>query len=238
MADAHMTESAAQDRASERASMVGRIVDLMHSTAPETGISELDPRVREALESVPRHRFVPQEGSHLAYADAALAVGFGQTISQPFIVALMTQLAEVGPDAVALEIGTGSGYQAAVLAALAKRVFSIELVPELSERAGAALEALGIGNVELRCGDGFGGWEEHAPYDVILVTAATPEPPPPLVAQLAVGGRMVIPLGRPSRTQELALLRKRPDGTIETIRELSVAFVPLIHEDDGGAADS
>ncbi len=237
MADARMKETPAQDRASERASMVDRIVELMQATTAETGISELEPRVREALEAVPRHRFVPPEMAHAAYADAALPVGFGQTISQPFIVALMTQLAQVGPDTVALEIGTGSGYQAAVLAALAKRVYSIELVPELSERAGAALEAQGIENVELRCGDGFGGWDEHAPYDAILVTAATPEPPPPLVAQLAVGGRMVIPLGQPSRTQELALLQKGPDGTIETIRELSVAFVPLIHEDDE-AADS
>jgi protein-L-isoaspartate(D-aspartate) O-methyltransferase len=132
-----------------------------------------------------------------------------------------------------LEVGTGSGYQAAVLAEVARRVYSIEIVPELARRAASVLAELGVAGVEVRCGDGFEGWEEHAPYDAILVTAAAPEPPPPLVAQLATGGRMVIPLGYPFQTQDLMLLRKRSDGGIETLHELPVAFVPLTREDLG-----
>jgi protein-L-isoaspartate(D-aspartate) O-methyltransferase len=208
--------------------MVRGIADRMAATAGETGVEKLDPKVQAALECVPRHRFVPDEAQHLAYADAALSIGCGQTISQPFIVALMTQLAAVSPSSIVLEIGAGSGYQAAVLAQLARRVYSIEIVPELARRAASTVAELGYTNVEIRCGDGYEGWEEHAPFDVILVTAATTEPPPSLIRQLALGGRMLLPLGDPSRQpQDLVLLQKGADGKIAALYNLPVAFVPL-----------
>jgi protein-L-isoaspartate(D-aspartate) O-methyltransferase len=210
--------------------MVRRVSEIMAATAAETGIAELDDRVRAALEAVPRHRFVPAEMRERAYADAALPIGYDQTISQPFIVALMTQLASISSGSIVLEVGTGSGYQAAVLGELAKRVYSIEIVPELTRRASAELTELGYDNIELRSGDGFRGWEEHAPFDVILVTAAGLEPPPPLVEQLRPGGRMVLPLGVPGGPQDLVLLSKGLDGAIEATCELPVAFVPLIRE--------
>jgi protein-L-isoaspartate(D-aspartate) O-methyltransferase len=223
------SESAGWQR--QRAAMVRRVSELMLATAPETGLDRLDARVCAAMEAVPRHRFVPTEARHRAYADCALPIGHGQTISQPFIVALMTQLAAISPDAKVLEVGTGSGYQAAVLGKLAARVHSIEIVPELTRRAHAVLAELGYENVEVRTGDGFAGWPEQAPFDVILVTAAAPEPPPPLVAQLRPGGRMVLPLGSPGGLQDLVLLCKRSDGEIEAVSELPVAFVPLTRED-------
>jgi protein-L-isoaspartate(D-aspartate) O-methyltransferase len=142
----------------------------------------------------------------------------------------MTQLAALSPSSIVLEVGTGSGYQAAVLARLARQVYTIEIVPELARSSASVLRELGVANVEVRHGDGYAGWEEHAPFDVILVTAAAPEVPPPLVEQLAAGGRMVLPVGRASRTQDLVLLQKRADGTIETMHELPVAFVPLTRE--------
>lgn len=218
--------------------MVRHVAELMAETASVTGIEKLDPRVREALARVPRHRFVPDDELDLAYADAALAIGCGQTISQPFVVALMTQLAALTATSDVLEIGTGSGYQAAVLAQLARRVYSIEIVPELARSAAATLRELEIDNVEVRCSDGFSGWEEHAPFDAILVTAATPQPPPPLVAQLACGGRMLIPLGEPWRTQDLVLLEKRTDGEIEIAHELPVAFVPFTRDTSGPSGDA
>ncbi len=212
--------------------MVDRVAELMEATAPETGIEKLDSRVRRALEEVPRHRFVPEKMRRQAYADTALKIGYGQTISQPFIVALMTQLAEVSPDASVLEVGTGSGYQAAILGKLARRVHSIEIVPELAQRAASVLGELGYPNVEVRCSDGSEGWPELAPFDAILITAAGPEPPPPLIEQLAPGGRMVLPLGHPFQSQDLVLMRKQSDGAIEVVRELPVAFVPLTHRND------
>ena len=215
----------------QRAAMVRRVSEIMAATAPETGIEDLDDHVRAALEAVPRHRFVPAEMRERAYADAALPIGYGQTISQPFIVALMTQLASVSPGSIVLEVGTGSGYQAAVLAELAERVYSIEIVPELTRRASAVLTDLGYDNIEVRSGDGFCGWEEHAPFDVVLLTAAAPEVPPPLVEQLRPGGRMILPLGLPGGPQNLVLLTKQLDGGIEATCELPVAFVPLIRED-------
>jgi len=228
MAHARMTRgSQGGDRADERDAMVRHVAELMVATAPETGIAGLDPQVRGAMEAVPRHCFVPMGKQARAYADSPLAIGHGQTISQPFIVALMTQLAALSSSSIVLEVGTGSGYQAAVLAALARQVYTVEIVPELARSSASVLRELGVANVEVRCGDGYAGWEEHAPFDVILVTAATPEVPPPLVSQLAEGGRMVLPLGRASQTQDLVLLQKRADGTIETMHELPVAFVPL-----------
>ncbi|MCG8589623.1 MAG: protein-L-isoaspartate(D-aspartate) O-methyltransferase [Proteobacteria bacterium] len=222
--------SDAAARASEREAMMRRVDELLVETARETGVARLAPGVRAAMLAVPRHAFVPDDVSDRAYVDAALPIGCHRTISQPFIVALMTELAAAGPDSVVLEIGTGSGYQAAVLAELAQHVYTIEIVPELARRSAAVLAELGYANVEVCHGDGFGGWEEHAPFDVILVTAAGPEPPAPLVRQLRPGGRMVLPVGPRSQLQELLLLRKSEAGAIETERVLPVAFIPLVRE--------
>jgi protein-L-isoaspartate(D-aspartate) O-methyltransferase len=224
------------NRRPERDAMVRQIGTLIAATAGETESQSLDDRVRAAFESVPRHRFVPESLLSSAYADTPLPIGHGQTISQPFIVALMTQLACVSPESNVLEVGTGSGYQAAILGELARCVYSIEIVPELAERADSLLKELGYTNVEVGCRDGFAGWEKHAPFDAILVTAAAPEPPPPLVEQLRPGGHMVLPIGLPRRTQELVLLSKRADGRVEALRELRVAFVPLTRDEGDGDA--
>jgi protein-L-isoaspartate(D-aspartate) O-methyltransferase len=176
---------------------------------------------------VPRHLFVPEEQRGAAYQDRPLPIGYGQTISQPFIVALMTDLINVGPGDAVLEIGTGSGYQAAVLSPLAAKVYSIEIIPELGERAAARLAELRFDNVEVRVGDGYYGWPALAPFDGIVVTAAASHIPPPLVEQLAKGGRMVVPVGGPFATQFLMLVEKRRDGSITTRQLLPVAFVPL-----------
>jgi protein-L-isoaspartate(D-aspartate) O-methyltransferase len=187
-----------------------------------------DPAVLAAMESVPREAFLPPELAEFAYADAPLPIERGQTISQPFVVALMVAAARLGPGDRVLEIGTGSGYQAAVLARLAREVYSIEIVAELAERARATLSRLGYANVRTRVGDGYRGWEEHAPYDGILVTAAPDHVPPALIAQLKAGGRMVIPVGE--MFQELLLVVKAADGTTTSTRVVPVRFVPLVRE--------
>jgi protein-L-isoaspartate(D-aspartate) O-methyltransferase len=189
-----------------------------------------DPRVLEAMGRVPRHLFVPAALRFRAYADHPLPIGSGQTISQPYIVALMTQLAEVEPDDVVLEIGTGSGYQAAVLSEIAKEVYTIEIVPDLAETAKARLAELGYEDVTVRTGDGYLGWKEKAPFDAILVTAAVPEVPPPLVEQLAPGAILVIPVGPQSEVQSLLRIQKAADGTTVTREILPVVFVPLVRE--------
>jgi protein-L-isoaspartate(D-aspartate) O-methyltransferase len=176
---------------------------------------------------VPRHRFVPEPLALQAYQDHPLPIGSGQTISQPYIVALMTQWAEVHPQDKVLEIGTGSGYQAAVLAELAGQVFSIELLPNLARRAAARLKELGYGRVRVKCGDGYQGWPEEAPFDAILVTAAAPQAPPALAAQLKEGGRLVIPLGPPYGAQTLVKWR-RIQGKLVEEASLPVMFVPLV----------
>jgi protein-L-isoaspartate(D-aspartate) O-methyltransferase len=186
-----------------------------------------DPRVLTAMGTVPRHRFVPETLAFQAYRDHPLPIGSGQTISQPYIVALMTQWAEVQPQDKVLEIGTGSGYQAAVLAELADRVFSIELLPDLARRAAARLKELGYGRVRVKCGDGYQGWPEEAPFDAILVTAAAPQVPPALAAQLKEGGRLVIPLGSPYGAQTLVKWR-RIQGKLVKEASLPVRFVPLV----------
>ena len=186
-----------------------------------------DPAVLEAMRRTPRHAFVPAEVRDEAYHDQPVPIGFGQTISQPFIVALMTDLLEVDRRDTVLEIGTGSGYHAAILAQVAGEVHSIEIVPALGERAADTLHALGYANVETRVGDGYYGWPEHAPFDGIVVTAAASHIPPPLVEQLAPGGRMVIPIGAAFATQQLMLVEKRLDGTLTTRQLLPVRFVPL-----------
>jgi protein-L-isoaspartate(D-aspartate) O-methyltransferase len=183
--------------------------------------------VRAALLAVRREAFVPSALRAEAYANHPLRIGHGQTISQPFIVALMTDLLDPAPDHAVLEIGTGSGYQAAVLAALVHHVYSIEIIPALSAQAEAALTQEGVGNVTLRIGDGAAGWLEQAPYDGIIVTAAGPTVPPALVAQLRPGGRMVIPLGEPFSDQMLTLVVKNADASVTHRDVLPVAFVPL-----------
>ena len=215
------TPTAAPDRAAERAEMVE------HQIVPR-GIH--DPRVLAAMRKVPRHLFVPESQSPYAYEDRPLPIGEGQTISQPFIVAAMTELAAPGPEARVLEIGTGSGYQAAVLAELVRSVYTIEIVAPLGEKARALLADLGLGNVEVRIGDGYKGWPEAAPFDGILVTAAPDHVPQPLVDQLAPGGRMVIPVGHQFGAQDLLVITKGADGRTLTRKTLPVRFVPLTRE--------
>lgn len=217
----------AQDFEAERRALVREIRNDVAQTSFYIGRSKLDERVMQALATVPRHRFVPDHLQRYAYDNRPLPIGHGQTISQPFIVALMTDLLEPAADAVALEIGTGSGYQAAVLAGLVKEVHSIEIVAPLGESARARLAALGYDNVQTRIGDGYYGWAEHAPYDAIIVTAAASHIPPPLVRQLKPGGVLVIPVGTQFQVQQLTLVRKAMDGTVSTRQVLPVRFVPL-----------
>lgn len=192
-----------------------------------TGRDALDPRVMDAMRRVPREQFVPLHLRPAAFSNGPLPIGRGQTISQPYIVALMSDLAALQPNSVVLEVGTGCGYQAAVLSLLAERVYSIEIVPELAAAAAQRLQRLGYTNVEVRSGDARNGWPEQAPFDAIVVTAAATQVPPPLLAQLALGGRLVIPLGPPYGYQELCLLEKSEAGAVTQRQVLGVAFVPL-----------
>ncbi len=200
--------------------------NLMVKTQIEArGIS--DDRVLTAMRQVPRHRFVPRNVQGLAYADQPLPIGEGQTISQPYIVALMTELLQVDSTSKVLEIGTGSGYQAAILGELVDTVFTIEIVCTLAERAENVLNELGYDNITVRCGDGYAGWKEHAPFDAVIVTCAPPRVPQPLVEQLAVGGRMVIPVG--TLWQELKVIEKDEKELRET-SVIPVRFVPMTGE--------
>ena len=217
----------ADDLDAERRELIGEIQALARETARETGRSSFDPRVMAVLSTVPRHRFVPAGEVRNAYKNRPLPIGYGQTISQPYIVALMTDLMNLKPEAAVLEIGTGSGYQAAILAELARTVCTIEIVEPLAREAEERLRALGYARVRTRVGDGYHGWEDCGPFDAIVVTAAASHVPPPLVRQLKPGGRMVIPVGPPFLTQQLLLVEKRADGTIVTRQVLPVAFVPL-----------
>ncbi|MFO7892713.1 MAG: protein-L-isoaspartate(D-aspartate) O-methyltransferase [Longimicrobiales bacterium] len=186
-----------------------------------------DTAVLRAMRSVPRHRFVPEARPEAAYSDRPLPIGHGQTISQPYIVAFMAEAAEIEPGDRVLEIGTGSGYGAAVLAELAAEVYTIEIVPELAERARRALADAGYHNVDVRTGNGWLGWPEYAPYHAVVVTAAPDEVPEALVDQLAVGGMLVVPVGR--AFQELRVLRKTAEGLREEA-SLPVRFVPMVQE--------
>jgi protein-L-isoaspartate(D-aspartate) O-methyltransferase len=219
--------AAPDDFAAERRKMVDEIAALARDTRAEVGKPAFDERVMAAMAQVPRHAFVPANEAALAYRNRPLPIGHGQTISQPYIVALMTDLARVEPDHTVLEVGTGSGYQAAVMAHLAHAVYTIEIVEPLGLAAAQRLQALGYANVQVRVGDGYHGWPEHAPYDAILVTAAASHVPPPLVRQLKPGGRMVIPVGASFMVQHLMLVEKKADGTISTRQILPVKFVPL-----------
>jgi protein-L-isoaspartate(D-aspartate) O-methyltransferase len=185
-----------------------------------------DPRVLIAMGTVPRHRFVPEAMASRAYGDYPLPIGEDQTISQPYIVALMTQWAQVHPNDQVLEVGTGSGYQAAVLAELTDRVYSIEIRPELARQAAARLKDLGYGRVQVRSGDGYQGWPEAAPFDAILVTAAAPRVPPALTAQLKEGGRLVIPLGPPGGAQTLVRYRRVQDKLVPLVRPPALKAAP------------
>ncbi|MDF9392451.1 protein-L-isoaspartate(D-aspartate) O-methyltransferase [Methylococcus capsulatus] len=187
-----------------------------------------DPRVLQAMAEVPRHEFVPPPLRDYAYSDSPLPIGFGQTISQPYIVAFMTERLEPKPSDKVLEIGTGSGYQAAVLSKLVAEVYTIEIVEPLGQRAKADLQRLGFGNVQVRIGDGYRGWPEAAPFDAIILTSAASEVPPPLIGQLKDGGRLIAPLGQ-SSYQELYLLKKQ-GGKLERRAILPVRFVPMTGE--------
>ena len=186
-----------------------------------------DRAVLDAIGKVPRHRFVPKEWQSRAYADGPLPIGHGQTISQPYIVAEMTQALQLTKDDRVLEIGTGSGYQAAVLAEIAGAVYSIEIIESLGREAARALSAAGYRNVHTRIGDGYAGWPEQAPFDAIMVTAAAPEVPQPLIDQLKPGGRLVIPVGAQGGAQELYVIEKDARGTVTRRKALDVRFVPL-----------
>jgi protein-L-isoaspartate(D-aspartate) O-methyltransferase len=223
--------SPVEDRyASARARMVAEIATMAHETGAVTGRPLLAETVMNAMRRVPRHRFVPPFQASRAYDSRPLPIGEGQTISQPFIVALMTDLLDPKPGHRVLEVGTGSGYQAAVLAELVARVYTIEIVERLGTRARELLQTLGYRNIEVRIGDGYNGWPEAAPFDAIVVTAAPSEIPQPLIDQLKPGGRMVIPTGRTRDIQYLLVVQKQSDGTSTTRRTLPVRFVPLTRE--------
>jgi len=219
---------AQDDRAAERHEMVKQIIELSAQVAAETGQSTLDEHVLEAMETVRRHEFVPKFQRHAAYKNRPLPIGAGQTISQPFIVALMTDLLNLQPEHKVLEIGTGCGYQAAVLAKLAKDVYTIEIVESLGKNAAKTLSRLGYTNVHTKIGDGYGGWPEHAPYDAIIVTAAPDHVPSALIEQLKPGGRLVIPVG--TLWQELMVVTKKADGRTTSEDIVPVRFVPLVRE--------
>jgi protein-L-isoaspartate(D-aspartate) O-methyltransferase len=205
-----------------------RVVDAeMRDMARQTGEEALSPRVRAALQRVPRERFLPRELQWRAYEDTALPIGHGQTISQPTVVALMTQLLAAGPHERVLEIGTGCGYQTAVLAALAGHVYTVELIGALSFEAHARLRAMGINNVEYRVADGHLGWPEAAPFDAVLVTAADARLPAALVEQLKPHGRIVAPIGRPHEIQRLQVMHKDAQGVLEVRSTIPVSFVPF-----------
>ncbi|WP_025321241.1 protein-L-isoaspartate(D-aspartate) O-methyltransferase [Deferrisoma camini] len=221
------TARAGDPYARARARMIRAVEADVAATRARIGRDRLAPAVMEALARVPRHEFVPPEWKDRAYENRPLPIGYGQTISQPYIVALMTDLAGVGPGDRVLEVGTGSGYQAAVLAALGCRVFTVEIIPALAEAARRRLRRLGYDRVRVRLGDGYYGWPEHAPFDAILVTAAADHVPPPLVRQLRPGGRMVIPVGGAFRVQTLTVVEKAADGRVSSREVLPVRFVPL-----------
>ena len=217
-----------QDFAELRARMVAEVEAMYAETRTETGLARMSPAVRAALGHVPRHHMVPPEQAALAYRNHPLPIGSGQTISQPYIVAVSTDLLQIHASSVVLEIGTGSGYQAAVLARVAGHVFSMEIIDALGRQAAERLRSLGYGNVDVRIGDGYQGWPEKAPFDGIVVTAAAPSVPPALVAQLKPGARMVIPVGGSGEVQYLRLIQKRVDGGYDERRVLPVRFVPLV----------
>ena len=219
-----LSASSKEDFQKQRGKMVDTILE--HFLIYGNNNFEISKSVISVLKKVPRHMFVPKKEIKLAYKDRPVPIGFGQTISQPFIVALMTELLNVKEDNSVLEIGTGSGYQAAVLAEMGTKVYSVEIIPELIERTSKVLDQL-YPKINLLIGDGYYGWEENAPYDAIIVTAAVSHIPEPLIKQLRPGGKMVIPVGNPYTSQELVLIEKKINGDLLLHQILSVRFVPL-----------
>lgn len=227
----HPGPAFAQDRyAAQRRHMVEEIAAMARDTGPRTGRPEFGDAVMAAMGSVPRHRFVSADQEPFAYENRPLSIGAGQTISQPYVVALMTDLLDPRPGHVVLEVGTGSGYQAAVLAELVAKVYTIEIVAPLGRRSAGLLRELGYASVATRIGDGYLGWPEAAPFDSIIVTAAAAEVPRPLLDQLKPGGKMVIPVGGRFEVQELLVIEKQADGRTLTRRALPVRFVPLTRD--------
>ena len=214
----------------QRRQLIASIRANTDHVAAQVGKTALDERVLRAMTKVLRHEFVPVEVQRYAYMDTPLPIGFDKTISQPFIVAVMTDLLELKPDDVVLEIGTGLGYQAAVLAELAGRVYSVEIIDELAQRAAQRLKRQGYTNIEVRVGNGYSGWPEHAPFDKVIVTAAPDLIPPPLINQLKAGGRMVIPVGLPD-AQQLVVAEKDLNGRVTTKEIMRVLF-SLLEESD------
>lgn len=210
-----------------RKAMVLAIEEDVRATSSYIKKKSLDPKVMQAMGRVPRHEFVPQDVIHSAYRNSPLPIGHGQTISQPYIVALMTDLLEPKPSYRILEVGTGSGYQAAILGELVNEVNTIEIIKPLGEQAKKRLKRLGYENITVRIGDGYYGWEEHAPFDAIIVTAAASHVPPPLIKQLKNGGKMMIPVGSRFMTQQLLLVEKDGQGKVRNRQILPVRFVPL-----------
>ena len=227
---AAMTASAQLSFEAQRAELIEQIERDVRETRSYTGRARLDDSVMKAMAAVARHEFVPSRLRDVAYENRPLPIGEGQTISQPYIVALMTDLASVGPNSIVLEVGTGSGYQAAVLAEIVDHVYTIEIVEPLGRRAAETLERLGYENVTVRIGDGYLGWPEVAPFDAIIVTAAPDAVPPPLIEQLRVGGKLVVPVGPEGRRQSLQVLEKEPGGSVTVTNVLPVVFVPLTRE--------
>ncbi len=225
-----LSACAKDDFARQRLQMLSDIQATYRYTSDYTGKPVLDEKVMQVMSRVPRHEFIPANMQIYSYANRALPIGDGQTISQPYIVALMTELADVDKQSVVLEVGTGSGYQAAVLAGLVRHVYTIEIVEKLGKRAEQTLKRLGYQNVTVRIGDGYHGWPKHAPFDAILVTAAPEKVPAPLVEQLKPGGRLVIPVGSQFGSQSLQLIEKDLSGKVSVHDVLPVGFVPLTGE--------
>lgn len=217
----------AGDLVRQREAMIAEIQADAPFARDALGRGHIDDRIIQAMKKVPRHEFVPDAMRDMAYINQPLPIGYGQTISQPFIVALMTDLLRVDDDDVVLEIGTGSGYQAAVLGELTRKVYTIEIIEKLAERAQRQLRKLGYGNVEVVTGDGYYGLQRYAPFDAIIVTAAAGHVPTPLVRQLRAGGRIVIPIGGAYQLQMLTIVVKEPSGSLRTRQVIPVSFVPM-----------
>lgn len=220
----------ADEFAKKRSALIKAIENDVRETSLELDKEKLDARVMQAMAQVPRHEFVPRESREYAYDNRPLPIGHGQTISQPYIVAIMTDLIKPQAGHKILELGTGSGYQAAVLAKLVKQVYTMEIIEPLAVQARTRLQQQGYNNIQVKIGDGYYGWEEFAPFDAIVVTAAASHIPPPLLKQLKPGGRMIIPVGSRFMTQQLLLVKKDAQGKFTTEQILPVVFVPLTGE--------